>query len=164
MPPAPQRQTVERSPERVSERTEERRLQRPGTGRLTDDSRFALDRDGIPSGMVMEWKRHSLVGQMDRRNMAVVQQYHWKPVPHKMQKHIYGSTAKDENEHIVVDGLGLYMRPAYLNADAQEETRNETDYQLNQQMQSLRLSSKEQVGDRYTKIKREVVGVQAVPE
>ena len=162
MPPAPQRQAVDRTPERVSDRVEERRLQRPGTGRLTDDSRFALDRDRIPAGQVMEWKRHTLMGQVDRRNMAVVAQYHWKPVPHKMQPHIFGITAKDENEHIVVDGEGLYMRPAYLNADAAEETRNETDYQLNQQLQALRLSSKEQVGDRYTKIKREVVRVQAV--
>lgn len=162
MAPAPQRQTVERSPDRVSERVDDRRLQRPGAGRLTDDSRFALDRDRIPKGMAMEWKRHTLVGQVDRRNMAVVQQYHWAPVPHKLQPHIFGITARDENEHIVVDGLGLYMRPSYLNEDAREETRNETDYQLNQQLQSLRLSSKEQVGERYTKIKREVVGVQAV--
>lgn len=162
MQPTPQRQTVDRGHDRVSDRTEDRRLQRPGTGRLTDDSRFALDRDRIPPGYVMEWKRHTLVGQIDRRNMAVVQQYHWKPVPHKAQPHIYGITAKDEAEHIVVDGLGLYMRPSYLNDDAQAETRNETDYQLNQQLQALRLSSKDQVGERYTKIKREVVGVQAV--
>lgn len=162
MPPAQQRQTVDRTPDRISERTEDRRLQRPGTGRLTDDSRFAIDLHKVPPGYKMEWKRHTLVGMVDRRNMSVVAQYHWKPVPHKMQPHIYGITAKDEGEHIIVDGLGLYMRPSYLNDDADAETRNETDYQLNQQMQALRLSSKEQVGERYTKIKRETVGVQAV--
>lgn len=148
-----------RASSRGTERTDERRLSRPGRGNLTDDSRFALDMSKIPTDYVMEWKRHTLMGLNDRRNQVVVRQNHWTPVPHKLQPHIYGHTCTNEDEHIIVDGLGLYMRPEYLNEDANEEYHQNTDYQLNQQLQALRLSSRQQVGDERTKIKREIVSV-----
>ena len=161
--PAARRSAERGAPERLAERTterrEERRLERPGSGVLTNDGRFSLDESLIPPGFKMEWKRHTLMGQNDRRNQVIVRQFHWQPVPHKMQPHIYGHTCTNDEEHVIVDGLGLYMRPDYLCEEAEAENLRETDYVTNQQLQSLRLSSKEQVGDRYTKIKKTTVAV-----
>lgn len=152
----------ERAQSRATERTETRRLERPSRAHLTDDSRFAIDLTRVPKGYTMEWKRHELMGMRDRRNLVIVRQNHWEPVPHKTQPHIFGHTCTNEDEHVIVDGLGLYMRPTYLNQDAAAEHREETDYQLGQQLEALRLSSRQQVGERYTKIKRTVEAVQAV--
>lgn len=149
----------ERTPERATERTESRRLERPDNRRLTDDGRFSIDLNAVPPGMVMEWKRHSIMGMEDKRNQVTVREYHWVPVTHSQQRHILGHLCKNDDEHIIVDGQGLYMRPEYLNEEAQEEHRRETDYVLGQQMQSLRMSSKEQVGEARTKITKQRVAV-----
>lgn len=151
-----------RASDRVSDRRETRRLERPSRVAITDGGAFALDTNRIPNGMVMEWKRHEIMGFVDRHNQVVVRQNHWVPVPHRMQPHILGHLCKDPEQDIVVAGQGLYMRPQYLNADAMQEQQEETDYTLNQQLQSLRLSSKEQVGERFTKIKKTVVAAQPV--
>lgn len=153
---------AERAPERKSDRREERRLERPSAGFLTDDGMYALDMSKVPPGMKMEWKRHTLLGMDDKRNQVVIRQFHWEPVPHKLQPHILGHTSADENQHIVVGGLGLYMRPDYLCEEADQEAVRNADYVTSQQLQSLRLQSREQVGDRFTKIKRTAAQVQAV--
>lgn len=148
-----------RSIARETARHDERRLERPNNRRMSDDGRFSIDFNGVPDGWVMEWKRHSIMAMTDRRNQVLVRQYHWEPVPHKMQPQIYGHTCKNDDEHIVVDGQGLYMRPAYLNEDAMAESKGDTDYMLQQQLQSLRMSSKDQVGDRNTYIRKQTVAV-----
>lgn len=149
----------ERSQERGTERLQERRLERPDNRRMTDDGRFSLDMNAVPQGYVMEFKRHSIMGMQDTRNQVLIRQFHWVPVPHSMQPHILGHLCKNEDEHIIVDGQGLYMRPKYLNDEAMAETKSETDYVLSQQLQSLRLTSKDQVGERFTKIKKQTVAV-----
>jgi hypothetical protein len=148
----------DRTKDRISDRREDRHLERP-INAMTNDGRFSLDMKRVPPGYVMEFKRHTLMGQNDKRNQVVVSQYHWKPVPHKLQPHFLGHLAGDPEEQVVVDGLGLYMRPAYLNDDAAEEQAENTLYQTNQQLQALRLSSKEQVGSARTYIKKSVVAV-----
>lgn len=150
-----------RTPQRGTERTEARRLERPHRGVFTQDGRFSLDKTRIPKGYVMEFKRHTLMGQNDRRNQAVIGAYHWSPVPHKFQPHFYGLTCKNDDEHIIVDGLGLYMRPRYLNEEARAEDIQETDHVTHQQINSLRMSSREQVGAERTKIQRTVAAIPA---
>lgn len=148
--------------ERATERTEERRLQRPDNRRLTDDGRFSIDLNAVPPGYVMEWKRHSVMGMEDKRNQVTVRNYHWQPVPHKIQPHIYGHLCKNEDEHIIIDGLGLYMRPSYLNDEARAEHKADTDYQLGQQIKSLKGESASQVGAANTFIKKSVVASQPI--
>lgn len=140
-------------------RTEDRsaRLQRPTHQRLTDDGKFSLDLNKVPDGYVMQFKRDALIGQNDRGNQVEVRRYHWTPVPHKMQPHFLGHTAKSPDEHIVVGGLGLYMRPEYLNEEAEKERLQETAAQTNNQLQALRLQSRGEVGDRYTRYKQNKV-------
>lgn len=151
--------TPERTLERSTERHDERRLQRPNAGHITDDGRFSIDLDLVPPNYAMEWKRHTIMGQEDKQNQVRVRQYHWQPVPHKMQPHILGHLCQNDDEHIIVDGMGLYMRPAYLNDEARVEEQSKTDYVLAQQLQSLRMSSKEQVGSERTYIKKQTVAV-----
>lgn len=145
--------------ERGSDRSQERKLERPDDRRLTDDGRFSIDMNKVPRGYVMEFKRHSIMGMQDTRNQVLVRRYHWQPVPHSMQPHFYGHLNTDPDKQVVVDGMGLYMRPRYLNDEAMAETRYDTDHQLSQQLQSLRLSSKDQVGDKNTYIKKQTVAV-----
>lgn len=152
----------ERSRERVSERRDEKRLERPNMGRLSDDGRFAVDLDRKPRDMTYNWKRIQLFGQQDKRNQVMISQFHWTPVPHKDQPHILGHLETDPNAPIVVDGLMLCQRPTYLCDEAERDHVQETDYVTNAQLQSLKLSSKDQVGERYTKIKKSVAQVQAV--
>lgn len=154
--PIPERLTAHTA-ERASTRTVERRLERPDNRRLTDDGRYSLDMNAVPPGYVMEFKRHSIMGKEDIRNKVLIRQYHWEPVPHRMQPHIYGHTCTDPEQHIEVDGQGLYMRPKYLNDEANAETTWDTNHQLDQQLQSLKMSSKDQVTDRNTYIKKSVV-------
>jgi hypothetical protein len=99
------------------------------------------------------------MGMPDKRNQVIIRQYHWEPVPHHMQPHIYGHLCENAEEHIIVDGMGLYMRPKYLNKEAEAEGKYDTDHQLSQQLQSLRLASKDQVGDKNTYIKKQTVAV-----
>ena len=154
--------TPDRSRERMSERTDERRLERPNTGHLTEDGPFSIDPALVPKGYTLEWKRQTLLGMEDKRNQVRSQQYHWTPVPHKMQPHILGHLEKDENAPIIVGGLMLMMRPTYLCDEARKETMNETKWQTDNQLDALQLQSREQVGSRYTKIKRTTVAAQAV--
>lgn len=156
MPARNSARAPERARERISERRDEKRLERPNMGRLSDDGRFAVDLDRKPREMTYNWKRMQLFGQNDKRNQVMISQFHWTPVPHKDQPHILGHLEKDENAAIIVDGLMLCQRPSYLCDEAEREQLTETDYQTNQQLQSLKLSSKEQVGERFTKIKRTV--------
>lgn len=164
MPVTPQR-TIDdaRTTDRATVRQESRRLERPSRSASSGDGTvFSVDKSAIPPGYVMEWKRHEVMGFNDRHNQVIIRQNHWQPVPHKMQPTILGHLCKDDEEHIVVAGQGLYMRPAYLNEDAAAELREETDYTLNQQLQALKLSSKDQVGERFTKIKRATLAPQTV--
>lgn len=155
--------TAQRAPERLqarnSDRPSERRLERPANRNVTDDGRFSIDLNAVPPGFVMEWKRHQVMGMEDKQNQVRVRQFHWEPVTHKMQPQILGHLCTNEDQHIMVDGMGLYMRPVYLNDDAMAEARNDTDYQLSQQIASLRMSSADQVGKGNTFIKKSTVAV-----
>ena len=154
--------TPERTRERLSERTEERRLERPNNGNLTDDGQFSIDPTTIPKGMTYNWKRTTLLGMQDKRNQVRSQQYHWTPVPHKDQPHILGHLESDENAPIEVGGLMLMQRPTYLCNEAEREQITETKWVTDNQLDSLRLTSREQVGERFTKIKKTTVAAQAV--
>lgn len=154
-----QRVAQDRPNTRGTERVRAKRLERPATRRMTDDGRFSIDMAAVPPGFVMEWKRHSIMGMEDKRNQVVIRSYHWEPVPHHMQPHILGHLCKNDDEHIMVDGQGLYMRPKYLNEEANAESRADTDYQLGQQLESLRMSSKDQVGQKHTYVKKSTVAV-----
>lgn len=158
----PASRTPERNADRTSDRRPERRLTRPNRRSMTDDGRFSLDKSRVPDGFVMEFKRHEIMGLKDIRNQVKVREYHWTPVTHEMQPHFYGHLCQDPNKQIVVDGLALYMRPEYLNEDATRETQDATHRQLSNQLQSLRLSSKDQVGGMNTYIKK--TGVIPVPQ
>lgn len=149
----------ERTGERGTERLTERRLERPDNRRLTDDGRFSIDLNKVPPGYVMEFKRHEIMGMVDKRNQVLVRTYHWEPVPHSMQPHFFGHLCKNEDEHVIVDGQGLYMRPEYLNTEAREENRRDTDYVLVQQMKSLSGQSKEQVGPGNSYFKKQSIPV-----
>jgi hypothetical protein len=137
------------------------RLIRPST--VNRDDRFSIDFSRCPRGMTMEWKRKSLMGMVDRRNMVTCERNHWKPVPHKLQPQFLGSFAKSEDEPVEMDGMILMMRPAYLSEEAEEERKSDTDNQLHQQLSSLRMASAKDVGNKFTKVKRTVERV-SVPQ
>lgn len=163
MPATPSRSIDDaRTSERTLDRQETRRLERPSRARISEDGPLSLDFNRVPKGFVMEWKRHSCFGKEDTHNQVIVRQNHWTPVPHKIQPHIYGHLCEDPERHILVNGLGLYMRPAYLNEDAYREQQETTDDVLGSQIRALSLQSQEQVGKQRTRIKKSIVAGQPV--
>jgi hypothetical protein len=145
----------------AQERQPERRLERPSNAQR--DNRFDIDHRLVPPGMTMEWKRVALLGQEDRRNQVVSNQFHWKPVPHEAQPQILGFLG-DQNprQPVVVDGLMLMMRPSYLTEEAHNEREDTANYTIAQQLQTLRGRSNEEVGTKNTKFKREFTPAQPV--
>ena len=145
------RRTEPRAEARVDTRTTER-LMRPSN--LGMENPFELDHSLIPDGMVMEFKRLSILGMNDRRHQNICHRFHWTPVLHHEQPHILGITEVDPNAPIILGGLQLMKRPSYLVDEAHQERKDLAQYQINQQLSSVRAASKAQVGDANTKISR----------
>lgn len=129
----------ERGSDRVTERVPETRLERPDTA--FRDNRFEIDYGTIPTGMAVGWKRYSSFGQVDRRHQAICAQFHWRPVPAKLQPHLKWA-GMAEDDAIIIDGQILMMRPAYLNDDAERERQAATAYMTQQEVLSLTARSK----------------------
>lgn len=145
----------------AQERQPERRLERPSNAQR--DNRFDIDHRLVPKGMAVEWKRVALLGQEDRRNQVVSNQFHWKPVPHSEQPQILGFLGESKPQQpIVVDGLMLMQRPAYLTEEAHNEREDSANYLIAQQLQSLRGRSKAEVGEKNTTFKRQYIPSQPV--
>lgn len=135
--------TAERIAARTTDREPEKRLERPNAAHLSgDDILPKVDPMRVPKGYVMEWKRQSVLGAQDRRNMVQVARFHWQPVPHKMQPHMLGQFGKDD-EPIQIGGQILMMRPAYLSDEARQEHSAETQDVLRSQLQQIQDSKKE---------------------
>lgn len=143
------------APARGGDREPER-LTRPSTANQGD--KYYVDYTKLPRGYTAEWKRISVFGMQDTQNIVEAHRFHWRPVPHKNQPHILGHLGNDNPEQpIIISGLQLMMRPAYLSEEADAERIQDTDAVLSNQLQALRLKSKDQVGEKFTKIKREYV-------
>ena len=99
-------------------------------------NRFEVDPAVIPEGWSYEWKRFSVYGQEDRQHQVFVQRNHWKPVPAGRHPEISGESP-DSTKPIIIDGLMLMERPAYLTQQAREEDLQNAIGQHNAQMQRL---------------------------
>ena len=150
-----------RMADRPTERQTERKLIRPDRNMTAGES--IIDQSRVPKGFVMEFKRHTILAAQDKRNQALVKQYWWEPVPNKMQPHFAGPGA-DPEAQVTRGSDALYMRPAYLNDEANEEHVRETDGVLRNQLQSLKAESEGQLGaggKGRTFVKRQTVAVPA---
>lgn len=155
--------TAARLADRSTDRPTERKFQRPTNRGFTADG-GEVDQSRVPQGYVMEWKRHSVLGASDKRNQALVRQYGWIPVPHKLQSHIMGPSCTNEDEPITRGSDGLYMRPAYLNDEAMEESQRDTDDVLRNQLNSLKNESRAKLGRNdaeLTHVRKKTVAVPA---
>jgi hypothetical protein len=154
--------TASRLAERATERPTVRKFERP-TDRGLTAAGGEVDPKQVPHGYCMEWKRHTILGARDNRNVALVRQYGWEPVPNKMQPHIMGPGA-DPEAQITRGSDALYMRPAYLNDEAHAEHTAETDDVLRNQLHALKSESKGQLGAGgagHTFVKKNTVAVPA---
>ena len=139
--------------DRGGDRVDERQTRKVRMGNASRSNRFAINFDLIPPGMTLEWKRMTIMGQEDRHNQVQTRLNAWEPVPHSQQPQILGHFAIENPEQpIVVDGLMLMQRPTYLCEEAEDEVKLETEFKLGQQLASLKLSSREQIGAERTKI------------
>lgn len=84
--------------------------------------RFFYDKSQQPEKTSYEWKRVTYLGKEDRRHQIGLTENHWRPVP--ASRHPELSDAGGDKA-IIVDGLMLMERPAYLTEEAhQEDTQN----------------------------------------
>lgn len=158
---------AERTASNIASRPQQaapKRFQRPSDRGLTAAG-GEVDPRLLPAGYVAEWKRHTIIGARDVRNMATVAQYGWVPVPNKMQPHLAMPGADPDAQ--VTRGGGcdaLYMRPAHLNDEAHAEHQRETEEVLHNQIRALKEESKGQLGAGgagHTFVKRDKVAIPA---
>lgn len=87
---------------------------------------FAIDPSIIPDGWVYEWKRHSVMGQVDHAYMAQLSRVgRWTPVLAETHDGVFlppGSTGA-----IIIDGLILMERPKVLHDEAHREIKQAAD-------------------------------------
>lgn len=115
--PQDKRAQSEPDPEpRMEARAPEERLyrQRPEGG-----FDFSIAKDIIPQGWSYEWKRKSYLGKQDTRHMNSLRLNHWSDVPASRHPEL---ASEDPHGAIVVDGMVLMERPAYLTKEAREES------------------------------------------
>lgn len=114
------------------------RLPPPGAERLTrvkdSGDKFYVDPSIIPDGMSYEWKRVTYVGKEDRTHQARMARNHWRPVPSSRHPEIAGGNG---DEPIVIEGLMLMEREAYLTDEAHAENKQAAFDQVQTQMARL---------------------------
>jgi len=78
----------------------------------------------IPEGWTYQWIAVTVTGQEQRKSLASFARGGWEPVPMSRYPGRYGPAklqGKDNEEHIVIEGLGLYERPTELTDEARHE-------------------------------------------
>lgn len=86
-------------------------------------SQFAFDipREAIPDGMVWEWKRYSMLGELDPSHQVRMRRDGaWDVVTHEQWPERLGEFGK-KGEPIIVDGMILMQRPAVYSEEAVKE-------------------------------------------
>lgn len=132
--PAPQR-PIQRS----EQRTGQRMVMRTGS------NRFEFDRNLIPSGMSVEWKRCTMFGQEDKEHLIDLEQNGWEPVPAERHPELSGRRAV-AGSNIVRGGLMLMQRPQEITDEAKELDTFAARHQVAAQVQRLGLEGKRAAG------------------
>jgi hypothetical protein len=141
MPPAPPRtalRAAQRPPQRdLSVLSEEEDSGGP----------FEIDPAAIPEGMSYEWRRVTYAGKEDVRHQARAHRRHWTPVPKKRHPEVVGREAaeRDPEGAIIVDGLMLMERPAFITEEADDIRTTKARDRVRNQVKSLKLTPEGQL-------------------
>lgn len=128
-------ESIVRKPQREEQRAEVRlELPDEDTG-----SKFYIDPSKIPDGQSYQWQRVSTYGKDDRPEQVRSARFHWRPVPAKRHPELAGHAAGDEA--VVIDGLMLCERPAYLTEEAQKREVKKARALTANHFERLQLSS-----------------------
>lgn len=103
-----------------------------------DSNKFYVDPARIPDGMSYQWQRASIYGKDDRPEQVRSARFHWRPVPAKRHPELAGHAAGDEA--IIIDGLILCERPAYLTDEAKKRDQAKAKSQIRSQFERLQLT------------------------
>jgi hypothetical protein len=108
---------------------------------------FQIDRSAMPDGMSYEWSRVTYAGKEDVRQQARRQRHQWTPVPKKRHPEIVGreAAARDPEGAIIVDGLMLMERPAFITDEADDIRTNKARDRVRNQVKSLKLTPEGQL-------------------
>lgn len=106
-----------------------KRLTRTPPGR----GKFDIPPGMVPPGMSYEWKRLTNLGMEDKTHQLAMRRNHWTPVPAGRHPEMYG----EGQGPVIIDGLMLMERPAYLTEEARLEDAQNAIGQLNNQMARL---------------------------
>jgi hypothetical protein len=114
----------------------------------TDTNPHHIDPSSIPDGMVYQWNTVSIYGSEDgkiRQQAINMARQHWTPVPASRHPEIAtdddkgrakGRDGKSENA-IIIGGLRLDERPAYLSEESRREERQAAHGQVADKFRSL---------------------------
>lgn len=102
---------------------------------------FDFDKSRIPSHMAYVWRRKTLAGMDDKRNMVRAEMNGWTPVPASRHPELMGSGAKD-GEAIEISGLVLMEQPKEYAKESREMENFEAKNSLEEQIQRLGLQAR----------------------
>jgi hypothetical protein len=108
---------------------------------------FQVEPASVPDGMSYEWRRVTYAGKEDVRHQARAHRRHWTPVPKKRHPEIVGrdAAAKDPEGAIVVDGLMLMERAAFITKQAAGLRDERAKERVRNQVKSLKLTPEGQL-------------------
>ena len=102
---------------------------------------FDFDKSKIPPHMTYVWRRQTIAGMEDKRNMVRAEMNGWTPVPASRHPELMGSRATD-SESVVVSGLMLMEQPKEYAEEAREMETFEAKNSLEEQIQRLGLQAR----------------------
>ena len=108
---------------------------------------FQINTTAIPDGMSYEWRRVTYAGKEDVRHQARAHRRHWTPVPKRRHPEIVGREAatKDPEGAIIVDGLMLMERAAFITKEAAGLREARAKERVRNQVKSLKLTPEGQL-------------------
>lgn len=119
---------------RSSQRTGAQRDDAPRRRRnVTSDNPFHIDQMEIPDGQTWEWKRYSVLGQVDYENQQICQEAGWLPVTWGMRNAIKRPPNMTElglREPVIKKGMILMERPIELTLEARIEDQDRANQQV----------------------------------
>jgi len=95
----------------------------------TGSDKYHISPEEWPPGYVLEWKRHTILGQEDPTYEAELYQRGWRPVPADRYPGRWGS--RDAKGSIIVGGQMLMELPIQFYEEAKADERAAANSQIN---------------------------------
>lgn len=148
------RGAADRTDSHVEDHEPPRKRTRRRRATVNDDPYF-IPLEEIPEGLSYEWKRYSVMGQVDPFYIAQQREQGWEPVPSKRHPNWVPPGYKEP--HIIKGGMILMDRPMELTLEAKKELRQLSKQQVREAEQRLGMTPKGELTRDYEGARPQIV-------